>query len=180
MDAATQAAGWKSKVAASSLSNAEVVTGRGFGFGAHTASYAAVVADIEVSRKTGKIVVKHSFAAMDVGLAVNPDLVANQIIGQQGMATSRALLEQVRFSTKNVTSLDWVSYPILRFHDAPKVTPIVVQRKDLPSEGAGEESKSALVAEVANAFFDATGARLYNQPMSPAYVRAALKAAGAA
>jgi CO/xanthine dehydrogenase Mo-binding subunit len=113
---------------------------------------------------------------MDVGLAVNPDLVANQIVGQQIMATSRALLEQVKFTTKNVTSVDWVTYPILRFHDAPNVTPIVVQRVDLPSEGAGEESQSALVAAVANAFFDATGVRLYNQPMSPAYVRAALKA----
>jgi CO/xanthine dehydrogenase Mo-binding subunit len=180
LDAATQAAGWKPKVAASNLSRDTVVTGRGFGFGAHTAAYAAVVADIEVNRRTGKIVVKHSYAAMDVGLAVNPDLVVNQIVGQQGMATSRALLEQVTFTRKNVTSLDWVSYPILRFHDAPKVTPIVVQRKDLPSEGAGEESQSALVAAVANAFFDATGVRLYNQPMSPAYVRAALRAAGAA
>jgi CO/xanthine dehydrogenase Mo-binding subunit len=121
-----------------------------------------VVADIEVNKKTGTIIVKHSYAAMDVGLAVNPDLVANQIVGQQVMAASRALLEQVRFTRKSVTSLDWVSYPILRFQDAPKVTPIVVQRKDLPSEGAGEESQSALVAAVANAFFDATGVRLYN------------------
>jgi CO/xanthine dehydrogenase Mo-binding subunit len=175
LDAATAAAGWKPRVAASTLSKASVVTGRGFGFGAHTASYAAVVADVEVNKKTGKIVVKHSYAAMDVGLAVNPDLVANQIVGQQIMATSRALLEQVKFTTKNVTSTDWVTYPILRFHDAPGVTPIVVQRTDLPSEGAGEESQSALVAAVANAFFDATGVRLYNQPMSPSYVRAALR-----
>jgi CO/xanthine dehydrogenase Mo-binding subunit len=177
LEAATQAAGYKPKVAASSLSKDTVVTGRGFGFGAHTAAYSAVVADIEVSKKTGKIVVKHSYAAMDVGLAVNPDLVANQIVGQQIMAASRALLEQVSFTKKAVTSVDWVSYPILRFQEAPKVTPIVVQRKDLPSEGAGEESQSSLVAAIANAFFDATGVRLYNQPMSPGYVRAALKRA---
>ena len=180
LDAATQAAGWKPKVAASNLSTDAVVTGRGFGFGAHSASYAAVVADIELNRKTGKIVVKHSYAAMDVGLAVNPDLVANQIVGQQGMATSRVLFEEVRFTRTSVTSLDWVTYPILRFKDAPKVTPIVVQRKDLPSEGAGEESQSALVAAVANAFFDATGVRLYRQPMSSGYVRAALKPTGVA
>jgi nicotinate dehydrogenase subunit B len=180
LDAATKAAGWTPRVAASSPAKDAVVTGRGFGFGAHTASYAAVVADVEVNRKTGRIVVKHSYAAMDVGLAVNPELVANQIVGQQIMAASRALLEQVTFTRSGVTSIDWVTYPILRFRDAPKVTPIVVQRTDLPSEGAGEESQSALVAAIANAFFDATGIRLYNQPMSPAYVRAALKHAGVA
>jgi CO/xanthine dehydrogenase Mo-binding subunit len=178
LDAATAAAGYRAKVSASDLSKEKVVTGRGFGFGAHTASYSAAVADVDVNRETGKIVVKHTYAAMDVGLAVNPELVANQIVGQQIMAASRALLEQVAFTRKGVTSTDWVTYPILRFNDAPTVTPIVVQRKDLPSEGAGEESQSALVAAIANAFFDATGVRLYNQPMSPGYVRAALKAAG--
>jgi CO/xanthine dehydrogenase Mo-binding subunit len=178
LDAATNAAGYKPKTAASNLSKQAVVSGRGVGFGAHTAAHAAVVADIEVNKQTGKIVVKHSFAAMDVGLAVNPELVANQIVGQQIMAASRALLEEVRFTKKGVTSTDWVSYPILRFQDAPNVTPIVVQRKDLPSEGAGEESMSALVAAIANAFFDATGVRLDRQPMNPGYVRAALKAAG--
>jgi CO/xanthine dehydrogenase Mo-binding subunit len=179
LDAATQAAGWQPKVAASGLSDATVVKGRGFGFGTHTVAHAGVVADIEVNKKTGKIVVTHAYAAMDVGLAVNPELVLNQIVGQQIMAASRALLEEVAFSKKAVTGVDWVSYPILRFKDSPKVTPILVQRKDIPSEGAGEETMSALVAAIANAFFDATGVRLYRQPMNPGYVRAALRAAAA-
>ena len=91
-------------------------------------------------------------------------------------ATSRALIEEVQFTRTNVTSLDWKTYPVLRFADHPGVTPIVVQRLDERSTGAGEEVMGAAVGAIANAFFDATGARLREYPMTPDRVRAALKA----
>ena len=92
--------------------------------------------------------------------------------------TSRTLVEQLSFSKTNVTSLDWATYPILRFKEAPKVTPIVVQRTDLQPGGVGEPVSMAATAAIANAVFDATGVRMRQAPFTPAKVRAALKAAG--
>ena len=111
---------------------------------------------------------------MDVGLAVNPALVENQIVGQVIQSVSRLLKEEVLFDKTGVTSLDWVSYPILRFAEHPDVVPIVVQRLDEPSTGAGEEVMGATAAALANAFFDATGVRLRQYPMTPERVRAAI------
>jgi CO/xanthine dehydrogenase Mo-binding subunit len=174
LDAAAAAANWTLRLAASSPSDAEVVTGRGIGLGTHHVSYGAAIADIEVNRRTGNIVVKKIFAAMDVGLAVNPGLVENQIIGQAVQSVSRVLKEEVTFNKTGVTSLDWNSYPVLRFAEHPEVVPIVVQRMEEPSSGAGEEVMGATAAAVANAFFDATGSRLRQYPMTAERVRAAL------
>ena len=176
MDAVTRAANWAPRVAYSAAPGAQVVTGRGIGLGTHLVSYGAAVADIEVDRETGKIKVMHLYGAMDAGLVVNPALVENQIVGMLVQSASRALVEEVRFTETNVTSLDWTSYPVLRFADHPKVTPIVVQRFNERSTGAGEEVMGAAVGAIANAFFDATGVRMREYPMTPDRVRAALKA----
>jgi CO/xanthine dehydrogenase Mo-binding subunit len=176
LNAAAEAAHWTPRVAASSLSGEEVVIGRGIGLGTHHVSYGAAVADVEVNKRTGNIVAKRIFAAMDVGLAVNPALVENQIEGQVVQSVSRVLKEEVTFDKTHVTSLDWVSYPILRFAEHPDVVPVVVQRLDQPSTGAGEEVMGATAAAVANAFFDATGVRLRQYPMTPERVKAALRA----
>jgi nicotinate dehydrogenase subunit B len=179
MDAAVQAAGWQPQVAPSGLSNASVVTGRGFAFGRHgSAGYSGAVAEIEVNKKTGKITAKHIYSALDAGLAINPALIENQMSGAVIQGVSRALYEAVSFNRTNVTGLDWVTYPILRFKDAPKVTTVVVNRKDELPLGAGEPAHPANVAAIANAFFDATGVRLREAPMTPGRVRGALKAAG--
>ena len=177
LNAAAEAAQWKPRVAASALSNAETVTGRGIGLGTHHVSYGAAVAEIEVNRRTGNIVAKRICAALDAGQAINPALVENQIVGQVIQATSRTLKEEVRFAATGVTSLDWVSYPVLRFAEHPDVVPVVVQRLDEPSTGAGEEVMGATAAAVANAFFDATGVRLREYPMTPERVKSALAAA---
>jgi len=177
LDAAAAAAGWQPRVAASSLSNAEVVTGRGIGLGSHHVSYGAAVAEIEVNRRTGEIVARRVFAALDAGLTVNPALVENQIVGQAIQAVSRVLKEEVTFDGNGVNSVDWVSYPVLRFAEHPQVTAIVVQRLDEPSTGAGEEAMGATGAAITNAFFDATGVRLRQYPMTPARVKAALASA---
>jgi nicotinate dehydrogenase subunit B len=174
LDAVAQAAGWTSRRAASSLSDAKVVTGRGIAVGTHLSSYAAAVAEIEVNRDTGGIVAKHMYGALDAGLAVNPAFIENQISGMLVQAASRILKEEVTFTDTNVTSLDWNSYPILRFEEYPEVTPIVVQRMDQKSTGAGEEALCSAAAAIANAFFDATGARLREYPMTPNRVLAAL------
>src|SRR5262249_7068416 len=116
------------------------------------------------------------YGALDAGLVINPAGVENQIVGQMTQATSRTLKEEVTFDRTGVTSLDWVSYPVLRFAEHPDVTPVVVQRLEEPSTGAGEEVMGATAAAIANAFFDATGVRLRQYPMTPARVKAALAA----
>jgi len=176
LNAAAEAAKWTPRLAASSLSSADVVTGRGIGLGTHHVSYGAAVAEIEVNQRTGEIVAKRLYGALDAGLVINPALVENQIVGQMIQATSRTLKEEVTFDRTGVTSLDWVSYPVLRFAEHPDVTPVVVQRLEEPSTGAGEEVMGATAAAIANAFFDATGARLRQYPMTPARVKAALAA----
>jgi nicotinate dehydrogenase subunit B len=177
LNAAAEAAKWTPRVAGSSPSDADVVTGRGIGLGTHHVSYGAAVADIEVDKRTGNIVVKRLYGALDAGLAVNPSLIENQIVGQMVQSTSRVLKEEVSFDERGVTSLDWASYPILRFAEHPEVIAVVVQRLDEPSTGAGEEVMGATAAAIANAFFDATGVRLRQYPMTPSRVSQALAAA---
>jgi nicotinate dehydrogenase subunit B len=176
LNAAAEAAKWQPRLAASTLSKDEVVRGRGIGLGTHHVSYGAAVADIDVNTRTGNIVATRLYGALDAGLVINPALVENQIIGQMIQATSRTLKEEVTFDRTGVTSLDWVSYPVLRFAEHPHVTPVVVQRLEEPSTGAGEEVMGATAAAIANAFFDATGVRLRQYPMTPERVRAALAA----
>jgi nicotinate dehydrogenase subunit B len=176
LDAVSSASNWKPKVAASSLATGNTVKGRGVAIGGFANAMPAIVADITVNKKTGKITVDHLYAAQDAGTTVNPASVENQIEGCLVQGTSRALLEQVSFNRVRQTSLDWVTYPIIRFKEAPAVTTVVVQRLDQPAAGSGEPTTAAVAAAIANAFFDATGVRLYRAPMTPAYVRSALAA----
>jgi CO/xanthine dehydrogenase Mo-binding subunit len=176
MDAVVQASRWAPRVANSAASRGRIAKGRGIGLGTHIVSRGAAVAEVEVDRETGEVKVKHLYGALDAGLVVNPALVENQIVGMLTQAASRALIEEVQFTATNVTSLDWKTYPVLRFADHPEVTPIVVQRLDERSTGAGEEVIGAAVGAIANAFFDATGVRMREYPMTPERIRAALKA----
>ena len=174
LNTVAQAANWKPSVAASKLQSGDLVTGRGVAIGGFAGSFPAIVADITVNKKSGKIVANHLYAAQDAGTTVNPASVENQMSGCLIQGCSRALLEEVRFTKERQTSLDWVSYPILRFKDAPNVTTVVVQRTDQPSTGSGEPTTAAVAAAIGNAFFDATGVRLLQTPMTPGYVRGML------
>jgi CO/xanthine dehydrogenase Mo-binding subunit len=178
LKAAAQAAGWTPWVAGSRLSKENIVKGRGIANSHHGGAYAAVVADITVNKKSGKILVTHLYAAQDSGFAVNPDLIYNQMVGNLIQGTSRALSEEVVFNKNQVTSIDWIGYPILRFKDAPNVTTVLVQRTDQPSLGSGEPPTCPIIGAIANAFFDATGVRLHEAPFTTGRVRATLKAAG--
>jgi CO/xanthine dehydrogenase Mo-binding subunit len=198
LDAVAKASNWKPRVSATALSKETVVTGRGVSIGGeiHTNDdvYAGVVAEVEVNKKTGKIRVLHVYGAQDSGVIVNPASAENQIAGMLVRGVSRTLLEEVQFSKRRVTSLDWVSYRTLRFADHPSVTPIPIAHMDEVADtantnsgylgpkyrGVGESIEAAVPAAVANALFDATGVRIRQVPLTPAKVRAALKAAGVA
>ena len=173
LDAVATASAWQPRVPSAAKGD-PLVQGRGMALGTHRASMGGAVVDITVNKTDGAIVVKHIYAALDCGIAVNPSIVESQIVGMAIQATSRVLKEAVEFSETNVSSLDWQSYPVLRFAEHPEVTPIVVPRSD-PSLGAGEEALAAVGAAIANAFYDATGVQLTEYPMTPRRVLAALK-----
>jgi len=178
LDAAAEAANWQPRPARASNANARgnsnTVTGRGIGVGTHLASYGGAVAEIEVNTETGEVRILHLYGAIDAGLVVNTSNVENQIIGQLVQTASRMLLEEVTFNETGVTSLDWASYPILRFEQCPAVTPVIVQRLEEAPSGAGEEVMAAAAAAIANAFFDATGKRMTMYPFTPERVLAVL------
>jgi nicotinate dehydrogenase subunit B len=179
---------WQPKVAASKLSSANVVTGRGVAFGQYSNTMSCCVADVTVNKKTGKIVANTLHVAGDAGLIVYPAGSENNEEGAAVQGLSRALVEELAFDKSAVTSLDWVTYPMLRFKDTPKVFIHGLTRTDVPdpngpgsrTTGSGEPALAPIAAAVANAFFDATGARIREAPMTPGRVRAALKAASVA
>lgn len=175
LDAVAQAAKWEPRPPASKVSDAKIAQGRGIGLGTHLTSFGGAVAEIEVNKDTGRVTVTHMYGVIDAGLAVNPAFIENQISGQLVQTVSRMLKEEVTFNKTNVTSLDWNSYPILRFEECPEVTPIVVQRVDQKSTGAGEEVMAAAAGAIANAFFDATGVHMREFPLTSNRVLAALR-----
>jgi CO/xanthine dehydrogenase Mo-binding subunit len=137
--------------------------------------YAAIALQVHVDRASGKVSVERAAAAHDCGLIVNPDGLKNQIEGNIVQTLSRALLEDVKFDTARVTSLDWQGYPILRFSDVPdEIAITLINRPDKPSLGAGEPAAAPVMAAVANAIFDATGVRMRSVPFTRERVKAAL------
>ncbi len=174
LDAVASAANWQQRPSAQNLDADDIVRGRGIGLGTHLASWGAAVAEVEVTKSTGHVRIVHLYGALDAGLVVNPANVENQIIGQLAQTASRMLHEEVTFNTTNVTSLDWATYPILRFADCPQITPVLVQHLDAVPSGAGEEVMAAAAAAIANAFFDATKKRMRMYPFTAERVLAAL------
>jgi CO/xanthine dehydrogenase Mo-binding subunit len=175
LNAAVQASGYKPHVSGSQLQSGDVVSGWGMAVGTHNDSYAAVVAHVTVNKKTGKVTVNNLWAAQDSGRAINPDLLQNQMTGSVIQGTSKLFHEQLMFDRKRVISRDWVTYPILRFADTPKVTTVVVNRPDRIPSGSGEPPLVPCGAAIANAMHDATGVRFTHAPLTPARVRGFLK-----
>ena len=137
-------------------------------------NHVAMAMEVAVDPATGTITVRRVTCAHDCGLIVNPDGLRNQVEGCIVQTLSRALHEEVTFDRSRVTSVDWASYPILTFPEAPAVDVILIDRPDEPLLGAGEAATAPVAAAVANAVFDATGARLRTVPFTPERVRAAL------
>ena len=107
---------------------------------------------------------------------INPDNVASQLEGNILQTLSRTLHEEIIFDRQRVTSLDWASYPILRFDEVPTIELEMIQRLDDPPLGVGEAASAVVPAAVGNAVFDATGIRLRVVPFRPDRVKAALAA----
>ena len=109
---------------------------------------------------------KKLWVAVDVGEAINPDGVINQIEGGAIQATSWVLKERVRFDSARITSNSWTESPILRFSEVPAVEVEVIQRPEVDPVGAGEAAHGPVTAAIANAVFDCLGVRVRNLPIT--------------
>jgi nicotinate dehydrogenase subunit B len=154
-------------------------SGRGCGFAfaryKNLAAYCAMAAEVEVERDSGRTQLIRAVAAIDSGQAVNPDGLVNQIEGAILQSASWTLFESVTFDDTRVTSIDWSTYPILRFHDVPERIEVhVIDRPGQPFLGSGEAGQGPAVAAIANAVAHATGKRLRDLPLTRQRVKAAL------
>lgn len=167
--------GWAERASPAPASNEKILKGRGVAVNQRNGSIPAVVAEVEVDSSTGKITVTRVTIAFDCGLIINPDGVRNQIEGNVMQGISRTLFEEVKFDVTGVNSVDWVSYPVLRFQDVPDVQIHLINRPELPPTGAAETPIVVVPAAIGNAVFDATGVRLREIPFTPERVLNALK-----
>ena len=179
LNAATKKADWKPRPPGANAApgtGALKAEGCGVAVANRGNSMTASVAEVEVDRNSGKVTVKRVTLAHDCGLIVNPDGLKNQIEGNIIQGVSRALLEEVKFDATGIKSLDWISYPILRFPEVPEIDIVLINRPEMPSLGAGEASMVSVPAAITNAIFDAVGIRLREVPMTPERVLSAMKA----
>lgn len=157
--------------------NGGVRRGRGVAINASFGGYVATVCEVEVDTATGRVWPRRFFVAHDCGIVINPQSLRTTIEGNVVQGVSRTLFEEVQFDERNVTSRDWLGYPILDVMDAPESIAIrVLNRTDVPPGGAGEPCHVTIPAAIANAVFDATGVRMRRLPLTPANVKAALEA----
>jgi len=153
-------------------------SGRGFAYAhyKHNETYVAMAMEVDVDRPSGAIRVRRVACAHDCGLVINPDALKAQIEGNIVQTLSRTLHEEVKFDAARVTSVDWKSYPILTFPEAPEILIDLVVRPDEPPLGAGEASTVTVPAALANAVHDAVGVRLRTVPFTRERVKASLAA----
>ncbi|MCC6610950.1 MAG: xanthine dehydrogenase family protein molybdopterin-binding subunit [Burkholderiales bacterium] len=166
IEAAARRMGWSAR---------QKAEGRGFGIAfakyKNLGAYCAVVAEVEAERE---IRVRRLTIAADVGLAVNPDGVANQMEGGAVQAASWTLKEAVKFDRRRVTSTSWEEYPILRFSEVPAVDVEILNRPEERAVGAGEAAQGPVAGAIANAVFDALGVRVRDLPITPERIVAAM------
>ena len=167
---------WQARPSPGADTSAAIARGRGISFVhyKHSETYVAMAMAVAVDRASGKITVERVACAHDCGQIINPDGVRAQVEGSILQTLSRVLLEEVKFDRSRVLSLDWSSYPILRFSDVPKLDIDLIDRPNEPPLGAGEAACSAVGAALANAVYDATGTRLRTVPFTPERVKAEL------
>jgi CO/xanthine dehydrogenase Mo-binding subunit len=131
--------------------------------------------DVRIDRKTGSIHVQRIVCAHDCGLIINPDATRQQIEGNILQTLSRTLIEETTFDRSKVTSIDWQSYPLLTFPDVPDLVIHLLDQPHLPPLGAGEAACAAVPAALANAIYDACGARLRTVPFTKNRMKLALE-----
>ena len=153
--------------------------GRGFGFAfaryKNLAAYCAVASEVEVNGQTGRARLIRAVAAVDSGQVVNPDGLTNQIEGAIVQSMSWTLYESVSFDETRITSIDWQTYPILRFGAVPEnITVHIINRPGQPFLGSGETGQGPAAASIANAIANATGKRLRNLPLTRKRIKDAI------
>ncbi len=173
--AAAEKANWDTRPSPRKDQTGNKVSGRGIAYAQRNGTRVAVIAEVDVDRSTGKIFARKFTVAHDCGQIINPDGLVKCIEGNIVQGVSRTLWEEVTFDNKAVTSVDWISYPILDITETPgEVNVVLINHPEIPPSGAGEPSIRPVAAAIANAIFDATGVRIRRVPFSPERVKAAL------
>ena len=143
--------------------------GHGFGIagGTEKGGYVATCAEVAVDRSTGALKVVRAVTAFECGAIINPDHLRNQVEGAVIMGLGGALFEAIRFENGKIRNPKFSRYQVPRFGDIPKMDVVLLDRKDLPSAGAGETPIVAIAPAIANAIFAASGVRLRSMPLVP-------------
>jgi len=172
--AAAEKAGWQPRPSPQRQTGVKV-NGRGIAYAQRNGTRVAVIAEVEVDRSSGKIYARRFVVAHDCGQIINPDGLAKCIEGNIVQGISRTLWEEVKFNDKAVTTVDWISYPILDITETPeKIETVLIDHPEIAPSGAGEPSIRPVAAAIANAIFDATGVRMRRVPFSPDRVKQAM------
>jgi nicotinate dehydrogenase subunit B len=152
-------------------------SGRGYGIacGIDAGSWVAHIAEVKVDTKTGHVQVMRVACAQDMGLCVNPEGAAIQMEGCITMGMGYALTEEIQFQGGDIKNHSFDTYEIPRFSWVPKIDTVILDKKDQAPQGGGEPAIIGMGAVIANAVFDATGARLFQLPMTPERILAAMK-----
>jgi nicotinate dehydrogenase subunit B len=168
---------WEKRPSGKRDQSGDIVTGRGVAYCKYelVRTYIAAIADVEVKRSTGEIRVRKFYLAHDCGQIINPDGLKNQLDGNVIQTISRTLVEELKFNRAMVTSLDWDSYPILRFPQIPEMVYDLIDRPNEKPWGAGEPAAAIVPCAISNAVFDAIGVRMRSVPFTPDKVLAAMK-----
>ncbi len=150
-------------------------SGRGVGVACaiRSQTYVATMAEVQVDTKSGKVQVERLVCAQDMGFAVNPGGAALQMEGCLTMGLGYTLSEELRFRGGEILDRNFDSYKLPRFSWLPKIETLLVRSDDTPSRGGGEPAIVGVGAAVANAVFDAGGARIFQLPLTPVRIRAA-------
>jgi isoquinoline 1-oxidoreductase len=148
--------------------------GQGFGVAAgyEKGSYVATFAELLADRKAGTVRVKKLVEVFECGAIVNPNGLQNQVVGANIQGLGGALFEAIKFANGRITDPHFTTYRVPRFKDVPQIEAVLLDRKDIPSAGAGETPIMAIAPAVGNAIFNATGVRLRSMPLAPDGVKA--------
>ncbi|MCU1238319.1 MAG: putative isoquinoline 1-oxidoreductase subunit beta IorB, molybdoprotein [Candidatus Solibacter sp.] len=178
VQAAAKAAAWETRAAAPAVRKTGVVRGRGIACVDYEGGngYAALVAEVTVNLETGVVRPVRFVAAVDCGPISNPDGLRNQTEGGILQGMSRALVEEVTWDNRRITSADWETYNSLHLdYEMPTIETVLVTPEGVPANGAGETAITVTPAAIGNAIFDATGVRLRELPFTPERVMAAIR-----
>ncbi len=180
INAAAKAAKWETRPSPKPrATRSGIVSGRGVACVLYEGDngYAAMVADVDVNQDTGAVAVKRLVIALDCGPISNPDGIRNQAEGGALHGMSRALMEEVTWDDEKVTSVDWRTYHTFPVgFSVPTIETVLINRPDAEANGAGETSITITAAAIANAIFDATGARIREVPFTPERLKAVISA----